>query len=336
MRVIVVGAGPAGCSAAYWLARGGADVQLLEKERMPRRKLCSGVLTVWSERRALEIRPDVLRRAPFLGREANTRLRTRHGAADVRHRPTAWVDRAAFDHLLALAAADAGAQVRDGVRVTAEEIDAWLQEGVLVVAAEGANSRTARRLQPEGVRLLGVEAVVPYPLGPGRAVLDFTLPGGYRWIFPRGDGTAGIGGATAHSGGWGDLPARVREFAAEYGAAIRDRVDGHILRFVPRGPVAQRGLFLVGEAAGALDMVLGEGIRFALESGRLAALAILQGAGAEARYEAMYRGYLGRLLRLRSRIFRLGEAAPWPFLAAFRTPLLREAAAAHFLGRGER
>lgn len=333
MRVVVVGAGPAGCSAAYWLARGGADVRLVEKEAMPRRKLCSGVLTAWSERRAQEICPDLLRRAPGLGRAQESRLVTGGGAVDVRHRPTTWVDRAAFDHLLALAAAAAGAQVRDGERVGAEEIDGWLAEGVLVVAADGANSRMARRLQPAGVRFLGVEAVVAYPRGPGRAMLDFTLPGGYRWIFPRADGTAGIGGATVRREDWGSLPDRVREFAAQQGAAIRGRIDGHLMRFVPFGPVARRGLFLVGEAAGALDAVLGEGIRFALESGRLAALAILQGAGAERRYQETYRREIGRLLTLRGRLFRLGEAVPQAFLAALRTPFVRDAVAAHFLGR---
>lgn len=82
-----------------------------------------------------------------------------------------------------------------------------------------------------------------------------------------------------------------------------------------------------------MDTVLGEGIRFALLSGRLVASAILAGQGAEHRYQALYVRYVARLLALRDHVFRLREAHPIPFLRGLRTPLLREGVAAHFRGR---
>lgn len=330
---MVIGAGPAGTAAAYWLARGGAEVRLLEKERMPRRKLCSGVLTVWSEREVASIRPDIEERAPKLGVGHSTRFFAPSGTAHVSHRATGWVDRAAFDHALAEAAEGAGADVRDGVRVSQAEIDGWLAEGTLVVAADGANSASARRLQPQGVRLLGMEAIVPYEGRIDRIVLDFRLEGGYHWIFPRQDGTAGIGGVTSESGIWPALAERVRVFAHSHGAGVPAAVDGHAMRYVHGARVARAGLFLAGEAAGAMDMVLGEGIRFALISGRLVAQAMLAGQGAEQRYEALYARYVARLLLFRERFLRLRQTHPVPFLRGLHTPLLREAAASHFLGR---
>src|SRR5438128_12240845 len=64
--VIVVGAGPAGSSAAYWLATAGLDVAVLEKTAFPREKVCGDGLTPRGTRALVDMGIDVSERNGWL------------------------------------------------------------------------------------------------------------------------------------------------------------------------------------------------------------------------------------------------------------------------------
>jgi FAD binding domain len=117
LSVAVVGAGPAGVTAARLLASRGARVSLLEARRLPRLKLCGGGLTPKAQRL---VPPSVLETVERRVHRVELRggwfpaLRLDEPEAEI-----AMVERAGFDLALTEAAAAAGAEVRDGERVEA-------------------------------------------------------------------------------------------------------------------------------------------------------------------------------------------------------------------------
>src|SRR5213078_2323831 len=160
---IVVGAGPAGSTAALRLSRAGARVLLLDRERFPRDKPCGGGLT---ERAVKQLPISV---DPVVEEVVDRfELGFRYGTRFVRggERPLVLMtQRCRLDAHLAAQAAAAGADFRDGLRATA-------LEGNVSYAHAREN-----RWQ-------------------GRAVVDLgAVPGGYAWVFPKGDHVnVGVGG----------------------------------------------------------------------------------------------------------------------------------------------
>ena len=231
---IVVGAGPGGSVTAYRLARAGVRVLLLDRARFPRDKPCGGGITLRA-RNQLPIDP-----APVVEDVVDTfELGLRYGRRIERRGKGPLVlmtQRRRLDHHLANAAAAAGADFRDAAKVTAVEADG---DGVTVrldgtavradalVGADGANGITARSLGlgrniDHGVALEGNVGYgdVSEERYRGRAVVELgTVPGGYTWVFPKGD-HANVG-----AGGWGRAGPRLREYldamCARYGVPRR-------------------------------------------------------------------------------------------------------------------
>src|SRR5919199_5800441 len=138
--VIVVGAGPAGSTTAYRLARAGARVLLLERERFPRDKPCGGGLT----ERALRLLPFSVE--PVVEATVDTlEARLRYGQRFERRSGSGlavMTQRRRLDAYLAEQAAAAGAELRENARVTAVEgTTARLGEqavtGSVLVGADG-------------------------------------------------------------------------------------------------------------------------------------------------------------------------------------------------------
>jgi geranylgeranyl reductase family protein len=224
--VIVVGAGPAGSSVAYYLATAGLDVLLLEKATFPREKVCGDGLTPRA------VKALAAMGVPFPEDEGwlrNKGLRIIGGGGRIE---LAWPDlssypgfgmvrsRMDFDEILARHAQRAGARLLEGVAVTGPLLDD--QTGVitgvvakengaerkfsgrLVVAADGNSSRlsVAMGLRKRDDRPMGV-AVRTYYTSPRHdddyleAWLDLwdgsSLLPGYGWIFGMGDGTSNVG-----------------------------------------------------------------------------------------------------------------------------------------------
>jgi geranylgeranyl reductase family protein len=290
--VAIVGAGPAGSTAAYRLARARARVLLIDKARFPRDKPCGGGLTT----RAVQQLPFSVE--PVVeDRITRMRCRLRYGPKIERESTRVlclMTRRRRLDAFLVEQAVAAGAEFRDGVHVTIESetnlrVDGKPVEVGAMIGADGANGITARSLGLGGAIVNGIalEGNLPYEeLPPGRwhgtLVLELSaVPGGYGWIFPKGDHVnVGVGG-------WGregpQLRRHLRVLCEHYGIESRRLSDlhGHRLPMRRPGTVLARGRALViGDAAGAIDPVSGDGIYEALVTARLAAehtLALLEG-----------------------------------------------------------
>jgi flavin-dependent dehydrogenase len=278
-------------------------VLLVDKARFPRDKPCGGGLTV----RAVRLLPFSV--APVIEEEVDVfelglgfrRRFVRRTAEPL----VVMTQRRRLDAFLVEQAQEAGAEFRDGT--TAEGVEA-----TVVIGADGVNGTTARALGRRGhVHEVALEGNVPY--GPvsrrryaRRAVVEFGIvPGGYGWVFPKGDHiNVGVGG-WLHQGPWlREHLGRLCRFQRIPEEALTD-VRGYRLplrrpEFTPaRGRTA-----LVGDAAGLVDPVSGDGIYEALLSARLAAenaLEIIAGRADD------FRSYAGTL----DRALALSAAASW-------------------------
>jgi len=150
---IVVGAGPAGSTAALRLSRAGARVLLLDRERFPRDKPCGGGLTERAVKQ-LPVPVDPVVEEVVDRFELGFRYGTRFERGG--ERPLVLMtQRRRLDAHLAEAAAAAGADFRDGVRATALELgereatvrfDGTAAQAQVVIGADGVNGLTARVL----------------------------------------------------------------------------------------------------------------------------------------------------------------------------------------------
>jgi geranylgeranyl reductase family protein len=274
--VAIVGAGPAGATAAYRLSRAGARVLLIDKATFPRDKPCGGGLTL---RAVKELPVDV---TPVVEDVVSrVECRFRYGPAFVRgsRELCLMTQRRRLDHFLVERATEAGAEFCEGTRVDPHELDA-----TVVVGADGANGTTARTLGLGGEIVNGValegnvsHARVNKKKYAGRMVLEFgVVPGGYAWVFPKGDHVnVGVGG-------WGSIGPRAREYLSilcrNHGIDPGDVTElrGHRLPMRrPETRLAQGNALVLGDAAGLVDPVSGDGMYEAFVSSRLAASAIM-------------------------------------------------------------
>ena len=327
--LLVVGAGPAGCAAAV-AARAEARslrVVVIDAARFPRDKLCGGAIP-GGGRRELALAGLSLR----VPHAVAAQVRLRVAGADLRVPlpiPAVVVERRAFDADLVAQARSSGAEVLEGAALLGVEgrVAATAAGPVAfraLVAADGASAAGRRALGlPPGPRLPLREARVPR----GQEDLLFDLDagaGGYAWRFPcpGGAGPEENAGAYAFRGGGACADAALRELARAEGLCLNG--DAWSLR--PRGrgePVGVPGALLAGEALG-VDPLAGEGIRYALWSGRIAGRSAaralragrLPSPAAYARALARTRtgAVLALFVRLAPRLY--GEDPRWRRLAA--------------------
>lgn len=285
---VVVGAGPAGATAARGLALRGVDTLLLERARLPRYKSCAGGIPVRTAR-ALDFPIDEVVEDTVTGLRLTYRGRygfTRWAETPIAH----MVMRDRFDHLLVQKAQAAGARLMDGVVVRGVqrrgdgfELDtsAGAVRCRLLLGADGANSLVARALGlGEGLaESVALEAEVRAPLAAratwrGLANLDLGYrPWGYAWLFPKAE-VLSIGLVVPPREARG-LRAYLSDYLARLGLAGApvERLVGHKILF-RRGPtpIAGEGVALLGDAAGLADEFSEEGIYYAVRSGQLAAV----------------------------------------------------------------
>jgi geranylgeranyl reductase family protein len=289
--VLVAGAGPAGSATALRLARGGASVLLADRARFPRDKPCGGGLTG----RALRQAPCAL--GPVVEHVVDRfELGLGYRQRFVRSSPApliAMTQRRHLDAYLVEQAVAAGAGLREHaavsqVLVERDYVEASVGErrvrARVLIGADGANGIVAKAvgLGDGIVRGVALEANAAWDgLDPGRyrstAVVELgVVPGGYGWVFPKGDHlNFGVGG-------WSSEGPRLRShlgrLAAAHGVAARalTGMRGHRLPMRLIGTAAARGrALLVGDAAGLVDPLSGDGIYEAFVSARLAADAVL-------------------------------------------------------------
>lgn len=344
--VVVVGAGPAGSSAAYAAASQGRRVLLLDKAEHPRYKTCGGGI----------IGPSRDSLPPGFQLPLQDRVHAVTFAYDGRFTRTrrskrmlfGLVNRDEFDHRLVQAAKQAGAVLVTGVTVSGVEqlggdtrtavvtaTDGRTFEARAVVGADGSAGRIGRHVGVTFDQIdLGLEAEIPVPpevseYWAGRIHLDWgPLPGSYGWVFPKTDsGSLTVGVISARGDG-----ERTKRYLADYIARLGlagftpSIESGHLTRCRAEDSPLSRGRVLVaGDAAGLLEPWTREGISYALRSGRLAgdwAVKVAEAGGAnDVRRQALNYAFaikagLGVEMRAGKQMLGAFERRPYLFHAA--------------------
>lgn len=293
--VAVIGGGPAGSTAALALARGNARVALFEKEGLPRHKTCGGGLT----QRALRlVRTDVSNAVEQRCREVILSLGPDRSSFALRSEEPllSMVMRDRFDFALLDEARRAGADVfaacpvtgirreGGGIRISTARGEARFR---FAVAADGAVGRFSRLAGWRETRCLAPSLEVEVPVRKqvlhgmaGTARFDFgAVAGGYAWVFPKRNHLS-VGVGVLRKKGSPRLSERLHAYMHRLGLnpvhAVKTR--GSVIPVSPRrdGFVRNR-VMLVGDAAGLADPLTGEGIWAAVQSGLLAAEALVRG-----------------------------------------------------------
>ena len=293
-EILIVGAGPAGTAAAITLARAGADVLIFDHSH-PREKFCAGGIPIesWECMRDFGVE-DCPRWPADIAHIKSPRGDLIEVISPV---PAGFVvSRLEFDGFLLARAREAGAthipervveitEERSGFSVRTPE---GVYEGGMLIGADGVRSLARKTLVgpiPMEHRGLCVGASVPTEDPGSRVLIDFFSADGYVgyfWIFPaRGQFNIGIGSYYLK-------PARMREiFLREARAHGFD--TGQIRMRAAQLPIAKRASFfdlplsgdrwaLVGDAAGHVISITGEGIGNAVRDGLIAARTAMSGS----------------------------------------------------------
>jgi geranylgeranyl reductase family protein len=295
--VVIVGAGPSGSMTGYYLAKAGVHVAIFDKERFPREKACGGGLQVRAAKR-IPIDLEPVLRGTLKGITFSFRLGDRYSKKYL-HPLVYSLLRVEFDDFLLESAQKSGAKVYDGVKVISIES---LKPGLVsvqtnvgeylcnvLVGADGANSVTRKGINAltDYFWQVGLYAEIPDEYL-NKHLIDYeqmrvdwgTLPSGYGWIFPK-DGYCNIGVGSPTIIGH-RLRAYLQEFikhenVLKNGALEKLRFSGHKLPTLTKTTrLYKQSIILVGDAAGFVEPLTGDGISYALHSSHLAAGSILR------------------------------------------------------------
>lgn len=297
---IVVGAGPGGATAAKSAAEAGADVLMIDKRRELGVPVQCGEALSEEILKDLNIEPDPrwainrIEGAELVSPSGKIVDLEQSSAAKVGY----IIDRKVFDRDLAVRAVRAGAEIKVGTfvnglieengRIEGVTFDSQEGEGEvradLIVAADGVMSRVARwagfdtSLGPEDVESGTQFKMVNVDIE-SKSTMQFYFgnefaPGGYVWIFPRGEDIANVG--------IGVLPARAEKSSYEY---LKDFIfnkpelkNGQVIEInvggVPVSGSLDRtvadDILVVGDAARQVNSLTGGGMNWAMAAGNIA------------------------------------------------------------------
>jgi len=307
----VIGAGPAGSAAARKSAQLGLRTLVLEKERMPRNKLCGGGVTPKVLKLlGFNLPDEIIESAPTSARIHVGRNCFKFHSTD----PLVYMtSREKFDTLLARKATEAGAEVKDGTLVRNIErhrsyVKAQTTQGSfhakMVIGCDGMSGPTPRMTglyghwQPcevayamESEVRVGDEAVHEF-MGPERYFDMYfgVSPAGYGWVFPKDDHlTVGVGCRLSKLR---DGPELFKSFVGSVTELKGHEIPGPQAHLIPLGgavrvPAVADRVLLAGDSAGFAEPLLGEGIYFAIQGGQIAA-EIAEEACRKGRFDAEF------------------------------------------------
>ncbi len=279
---IIVGAGPAGGSAAYHLAKKGHSVLLVERAALPRYKPCSGgvspVVAQWFD---FDFSPII---SCTVDQVRYTWQRKDPIEAQLTTAEPMWmVERDKFDYFLVQQAQSKGAEIRDRTEVVGISFstDHWqvttsngVLEGKYLIAADGAKGPMAKWLgftlpDPTGAEVLEIKGT-----SSSTAHFDVGLvKSGNLWAFPKADGYS-ISACAFRGKTPSDYHKPLADYAAFLGLGQGEFHQHPIAFWQEQRPLHTQNALLAGEAAALVDPLSGEGIRPAMFSGVKAAEAI--------------------------------------------------------------
>lgn len=295
--LIVIGAGPAGSSAARRAAQQGLKTLLIEKAKIPRHKLCGGGLTT----KVLGLLDFKLPETLIERTVNSTRIIVAQECYPFETNRTLAImtSRTTFDAFLTEKALEAGAEVLETnpvlrVETNGSHAEVTTKNGryhsKLVLGADGVNGPTARsthlysQWEPTQVTyaiesevMVGEKAVLNF-LGPNRYFdLYFGVsPAGYGWIFPKNDHlTVGV---ACRLSKLRDARLLFESFTKSIPLLRNFEIPRPTAQLIPLGgaasvPIVGNRVMLAGDAAGFAEPFFGEGIYFAILSGQIAAIA---------------------------------------------------------------
>jgi geranylgeranyl reductase family protein len=312
---IVIGAGPAGASAALPMARAGLRVLMVERRRRV------GFPVQCAEYIPLALAGEVDAPQAAVAQPVNTLRTFIEGKLAAENAwPGVILNRALFDRHLADRAAAAGATLWTGCAVSSVEdgavtIGARRLTAGAIVGADGPLSLTARSMEcapAEFVYGLQVEAPLAAPMRHTEAHFRPEFLAGYGWVFPKG-AWANVGIAVARPAA-ARLPRLLDAFLSWLRGrgtiapgATRARTGGLIPVAGPPARTVRGHRLLAGDAAGQTDAITGSGIPAAMQCGQAAGEAAL---GSLESYEEEWRGTLEHSLR-RALRHRRTQCAGW-------------------------
>ena len=303
--LVIVGAGPAGSTAAAVALDAGLRVVQIDAARFPRVKPCAGGVTIKAAG-ALRHSLAPSLRGSFNAIEFNLWGRRQNRFTHpgvVLHT----VCRPEFDNRLVrenLARRDF--EFMEGRRVTGVEYDgrflvktdAGTVAGAQVIGADGAYSIVNRRFRIGRPRAMATAIEINIPrserdtLSDTAPCLDYgAVPQGYGWVFPKGDHwSVGLYTLSARTP---NIRQQLLTYIRSKGLTADDELHGMEAYRIPVGGFTLRPpacpAYVVGDAGGFADALTGEGIYYALESGRLAGETAVDVACGRGRHYAYYR-----------------------------------------------
>lgn len=285
--ILIVGGGPAGSTLAYSLARLGIDALILEKAKFPRGKTCGGAVNV----RALRLLPfdfepvveSVIKGISFT-RNLEEPISRRYAEPLM-----VTVRREYFDDFLVQQAKQAGARFFDETQFLSlqpkdDAVEVETSSGTIlakfVIGADGAQSAVAKKLDlmQETAHMLAIHSEVPTSVLPWHEPDTIHIDWGslrrtYAYLFPK-KNSLSMG-----AGGIGVPAAKIKNYQRAFLVTRWQKEEdppfstaGFLLPIRQKRRPIQRGrCLLLGDAAGLIDPLTGEGIYYAIRSAQLAA-----------------------------------------------------------------
>src|ERR671910_1240923 len=344
--IVIVGAGPGGAATAYYAVRAGLEVLLLDRQRFPRDKPCGdGLMPHAAKEISLMGLGDWLDESShgkFSGFSVYTQTAfLRQKVPPTLHGPHGYVvPREETDARLVERAREAGVEFQGGVRATGllrtpagnvtgiEAVsngETLHSKAPLVVAADGVGGFAAEGMKAHQ-NAVARRQYFSNVSGPSKKDLHVFLTkdmnehgAGYGWIFHFGDGQANVGAGVStktlsHTG------RNLKDFFDRF--LEEPEVARHLEGAEPEGPAKSwslkmgmwgakrytRGLMMVGDAASMVHPISGEGVGYAIESGRLAATWAYEAHERRDFSASLLSGYERQLRRQRAREHLSGHA----------------------------
>ena len=274
--VVIVGGGPAGATLGFLLQKAGICNCIIDRQVFPREKLCGGLLT----EKTLSLLKDIYGTIKFpyerMTSSVNLFIGTHKLSSVITGSTFCLIDRKNFDNYLLEQYKICNGTTYEGTRIqkiNKNDKRILLDNGTelvyhILVGADGANSQIRQLIdsvyRPEA---LCIEAnYTSENITNDIDVFFATIRNGYGWCFPKSNYyTIGIGGSIKQN-------KNIRESFITFSRNIKKPIENNSLKgaMVPFGQYVKNpcsnNVILIGDAAGLVDPITGEGIYFALRS----------------------------------------------------------------------